>query len=348
MYQFLCTRCYVALVGAALLLSACIAPLPVAPQPATTDNATGALDTVRVLQLPFLSFAPFFIAQEEGYFAEQGIQIEFIKMEDSNEAVPALIQGELDVLGGYITIGMLNAMAHGEPIRIVADKAYMGTTDCVADAIMVRTGLAETGEPIPADILKTLRFSYTPVSIEAYVGEKLLAESNLTLTDIQFENIPNPAAELEALQQGAVDLTLVSEPWVTRTTDAGAGVVWKRVSEVTPDFQSAVVIYGSRLLAGDGDVGKRFMTAYLKAVAQYAEGQTPRNLTIVSQATGLEEAFLQKSCWPPFHPDGYINTASIADFADWAVSQKLLDQPVSEELFWDARFVDYANQALAK
>jgi NitT/TauT family transport system substrate-binding protein len=334
-----------------LVLTACTAaPLASTQQSGVDkgDNATGTvqLTTVKVLQLPFLSFAPFFIAQEEGYFAEQGLAVEFIKMEDSNEAVPALIQGDLDVLGGYITVGMLNAMAKGEPIRVVADKAYIGKTDCVADAIMVRNGLVEPGQPIAADVLKTLRFSYTPVSIEAYFVEKLLADGNLTLNDIQFENIPNPAAELEALQQGAVDLALVSEPFVTRITDAKAGVVWKRVSEVTPDFQSAVLIYGSRLLAGDGAVGKRFMTAYLKGVAQYSEGHTARNLAIVSQATGLEEALLQKTCWPPFHIDGYINTTSISQFADWAVTQELLDSTLTEEQFWDARFVEHANQQL--
>lgn len=335
------------------LVTACVAP-PVAPQSSTTKagSASGAaakpLDTVKVLQLPYLSFAPFFIAQAEGYFAEQGIAIEFIKMEDSNQAVPALIQGDLDVLGGYITVGMLNAMAKGEPLRIVADKGYMGTTDCVADAIMVRNGLVEAQQPLTKDALQALHFSFTPVSIEAYFVEKLLAEQKLSLTEIKFDDIPNPAAELEALQQGAVDLALVSEPWVTRITEANAGVVWKRVSEVTPDFQSAVVIYGSRLLAGDGALGKRFMAAYLKGVAQYATGKTARNLAIVSQNTNLEEAVLQKTCWPPFHPDGAINQASIAAFADWAVSQGLLDQAVGAELFWDGRFVEAANQMLAK
>jgi NitT/TauT family transport system substrate-binding protein len=341
------------LMGLLLLLTvtACTtAPIATTTQPnmdkADHAPATEELTSVKVLQLPFLSFAPFFIAQEEGYFAEQGLAVEFIKMEDSNEAVPALIQGDLDVLGGYVTIGLLNAMAKGEPIKIVADKGYMGTIDCVADAIMVRPGLAESQQPIATDQLKALRFSFTPVSIEAYFVEKLLAESNLTMNDIQFENIPNPAAELEALQQGAVDLALVSEPWVTRIIDANAGAVWQSVSDVTPDFQSAVMIYGSRLLAGDGDIGKRFMTAYLKAVAQYAEGHTARNLAIVSQATGLDEALLQKTCWPPFHQDGYINSASITQFADWAVAQKLLDGPLTEEQFWDPQFVAYANEQM--
>lgn len=334
-----------------LALTACVAAPPAITERSGLNKGdsaatAGELTPVKVLQLPFLSFAPFFIAQEEGYFTEQGLAVEFVKMEDSNEAVPALIQGDLDVLGGYVTVAILNAMAQGEPIKIVADKGYMGATDCVADAIMVRNGLAELQQSIAPDLLKTWRFSYTPVSIEAYFVEKLLAAGELTLDDIQFENIPNPAAELQALQQGAVDLALVSEPWVTRNIDENAAVVWQRVSDVTPDFQSAVVIYGARLLTGDGDIGKRFMTAYLKAVAQYTEGKTARNLAIVSQATGLEEALLQKTCWPPFHTDGKINAASITQFADWAVTQELLDGPVTEEQFWDAQFVAYANEQL--
>ena len=68
---------------------------------------------LKVLVAPFLGYAPFFIAMEEGYFAEQGLEIEFVKMGGTIEAIPALAQGKLDVLSGDISIGILNAIARG-------------------------------------------------------------------------------------------------------------------------------------------------------------------------------------------------------------------------------------------
>lgn len=65
---------------------------------------------LKVLLTPFLSQAPFLIAKEEGYFTEQGFQVDFVRMNRAHEAIPALIQGLLDVVPGTINITFLNAM----------------------------------------------------------------------------------------------------------------------------------------------------------------------------------------------------------------------------------------------
>ena len=51
-----------------VLISACVSP-PRAKEPAMT--------TVKVAYLPLISNGPLFIAKEEGYFAQQGINAEF-------------------------------------------------------------------------------------------------------------------------------------------------------------------------------------------------------------------------------------------------------------------------------
>ncbi|MFC2023722.1 ABC transporter substrate-binding protein, partial [Chloroflexota bacterium] len=68
---------------------------------------------LKVLKLAYLSFAPFFIAEEEGFFADQGLEIEFVPFKRSSEAIVPLVQGELDVLAGTLSFGLLNAMARG-------------------------------------------------------------------------------------------------------------------------------------------------------------------------------------------------------------------------------------------
>jgi len=75
----------------ALLLGACTSPRVEQTQPAPV--------TLKVVILPYLSEAPLFIA-EEGYFAEQALDIEFVELKRSAEAVPALAQGDLDVIAG--------------------------------------------------------------------------------------------------------------------------------------------------------------------------------------------------------------------------------------------------------
>lgn len=86
---------------------------------------------LKVVSYPYLSLAPFFIADEEGYFTEQGLQIEFVKISDTSIALPALIKGNLDVWGGYIDPSCLNAIARGAHIRIVADKGQLNSKLCL-------------------------------------------------------------------------------------------------------------------------------------------------------------------------------------------------------------------------
>src|SRR6476469_9498226 len=82
------------LLGLCLLVQACSA--------IRVAQAPPARVTIRLVQLPYLTFAPFFIAQEEGFFNAQGLDIENVKLERTAQAIPALVSGQLDVLGGAV------------------------------------------------------------------------------------------------------------------------------------------------------------------------------------------------------------------------------------------------------
>jgi NitT/TauT family transport system substrate-binding protein len=123
--------------------------------------------------------------------------------------------------------------------------------------------------------------------------------------------------------------------------------MWMPVQDVIPDFQAGFVVYGPTLLEKNQDAGHRFMLAYRKAVRQYNQGKTPRNLDILAKEFELDRGLLEASCWQPFRADGHINAQSVFDFQAWAVKEGYLDTPVGQERFWDSRFLDRANQAVA-
>ncbi len=324
-------------VALGLLLQACVPLSGVQPTPEPV--------TLKVLLLSFLTFAPFFIAEEEGYFAEQGLQIEFVEMRRSAEAVPALAQGELDVVAGSLSLSLLNAMARGAKIKFVADKGYIAPAGCASAALMARRVLVEAGELDSPIQLQGRRISMNQANYEGFYVEKLLNTVGLTLDDVEIVDIPTPV-ELEALGNASIDLISTSEPWVTRIVQAGHGVLWMPAQQVIPDFQLAFVLYGPTLLDENPDAGRRFMVAYLQAVRQYNRGKTERNSEILAEHTGLERKLLNEACWTPIRNDGQINVQSVLDFQAWALEKGYLDSPLTEEQFWDASFVEYANQVL--
>ena len=302
---------------------------------------------LKVVSQPFLSYAPFYIAQEEGYFAEQGLEIEFVKS-GSEEAVPGLAQGQLDVLGGTLSTALLKAMAWGEKIKFVADRGYVATGRCAYSGLVARKDLVESGELKDPAQLKGRRVALGReeiASMNGYRLDKLLALGHLTFDDVELVDVPS-AAQLDAFGKGTLDLTGTSEPWITRLVNTGHAVLWVPAEQVMPDFQMLTLVYGASLLKGNPDVGRRFMVAYQKAVQQYNQGKTERNLEIMAEFSGLDRDLLNQSCWPDFRDDGHINITSILEFQDWAIQKGYLDQAATEEQFWDPSFVDYANGVL--
>ena len=85
-------------------------------------EADAELIELKVVTVPFLGFAPFFIAQEEGFFLEQGLDVEFIEMFRTADSIPALLQGDLDMIGTVIDVGTLNAISQGSTLRVVSDR----------------------------------------------------------------------------------------------------------------------------------------------------------------------------------------------------------------------------------
>ncbi|MBN2549024.1 MAG: ABC transporter substrate-binding protein [Anaerolineales bacterium] len=331
-----------------LLIIVCLFTLVMpgcAKSPVPTPPPAAPPAKVKVLLLPFLSFAPFFIAEQEGYFAEQGLQIEYIRLDRGTEAIVALAQNDLDVYAGAINLGILKAM-RGTNIRIVADKGYFDPNGCTYMSILVRKELAPDGEFSASELLGKQVNMSARGNIREYYFDSVLESAGLDSQMISFTNVPDEGVG-EALKNGSIDISPITEPWVTRILEDGHSFSWMPSEQVLPGYHFTFIAYSDRFRSQSPDVGRRFMVAYLKALRQYNQGKTERNLEILAQATSLERQFLLDSCWGAIRPDGYMSVEDVLSFQDWAIAKGLLDQaPLTAEQIWDPTFVEAANQAL--
>jgi NitT/TauT family transport system substrate-binding protein len=297
---------------------------------------------LKVAVLPFLSYGPLFIAAEEGYFAGENLRVEFVKMNRSAQAVPLLIEGQLDVLTGTLTPALLNAIARGARIRLVADKGFLDPDGCDYNALVAQSTLIESGELDSPAALSGRRIVLEPNEFRGYFVEAFLRQSGLSLHDIRPVDIPD-AAMMDAFEQGTIELAATAEPWITRLVQTGKVKVWRPAQQVLPGFQVGAILYGPSILDGNRDAGRRFARAYLRAVRQYNLGKTERNRAILAKHTGLDPDVLQQACWPSFRGDGRINVRSVLDYEMWALSKGLLDRVLAQEQFWDPQFIQDAS-----
>jgi NitT/TauT family transport system substrate-binding protein len=331
----------------AILLSGCASAI--SQQPATTEapqvSATQELTKIKVSVLPFLTYAPLFIAKEEGFYAEQGLDVEFVPIEKNSDAMAPLAQGQLDVASGSFDVSTLNAIAKGANLKYVSDKGYLDAKGCSAMTFVVRKELLESGALEDPAKLKGMKAALMPASSSEYALNILLKDTGLTTKDIDIQNVPLPS-RLEAMKNGQLDITAVSPPWTERFAASGDTAVWNGMEKVTPNIQFSVNIFGPNFLEKNRELGKKYMIAYLKGVRQYNQGKTDRNVEILSKYTQMTPEEVRQSCWISIRSDGMIDSAALSGFQEWALARGFQVAPVSIDQLLDMSFVQYANEVL--
>jgi len=323
---------------AAVIATACVSQIPTGSPVPTTP----AMTTVRVAYLPLMSNGPLFIAKEEGYFTQQGINVEFEKFQSATTALPALINGDIAVSGGQVSPGLVNAVTKGAHVRIVADKGRASPGSCVAQGLMVRRDLFESGVVTKASDLKGRRIMAN--SEQSYGISRILDMGNLTNDDVEMVNM-DFASGAVALSNGGIDAGYLSEPYVTQVNNSRSAVMLIPAQAYSPDWP-APLYYGPAILDKDPELGKRFMVAYLQGVKQYNQGKTERNLAILGNYTKLDRELLNQSCWMAVSNDGDLPRKPVREYLDWMYKNNKIDKNPDDDQLFDMSYVNYANAVL--
>jgi NitT/TauT family transport system substrate-binding protein len=320
-------------------LAAC-APALAAAGCGTADD--DGLPRVVVSARSYFVNAPILLAEAEGFFEEEGVDVEIVESPggSTTQMLPALTAGKVDVVAGSPTIGFLSAMAQGARVRFVVDRGRWRTEPCSYGAVVARRDLVRSGAVRSVADLGGRRVALHSNVIDRYTYETALSQAGLALDSVIDVQVPVQSV-LDALNRGAVDAASVIEPWLTHAVAAGHEIVLS-AGDVTPNAQLGVLTFGPRLLDEEPELGRRFIRGYLRGVARYREGKTSRNLEVLERLTGMERDFLARICWPPMEADGRIEPEGIVAFQRWAVRSGLLDRVVPESGFWDPRFVEAA------
>lgn len=295
----------------------------------------GSLPKLRVTFNPHLSWGPLMIAQAEGFFREEGVEVEFVSALRPEEALVALVSGDIDVNPGPLHAGFLSAIAQGAKIRIAAGQGHLTRDGCTYYGIVLRPGL----DPSRASSIARMRTSQDGMT--RFAATRLLAAHNVNLNAIETVRLPDAVMAM-SLEQGTLDAVAVTEPSLTRLSKIGK--LWLSGQDALPDFQWGVIAFGARLLYREQDAGVRFIRAYNRGVAQYREGKTPRNVAIIAEATGEPPELLREACWLGFTTDSYLNWESVAAFQQWANDEGLMEYTLSRDQAWDSTFVSAARQ----
>ncbi|WP_309090888.1 ABC transporter substrate-binding protein [Domibacillus sp.] len=239
------------------------------------------------------SGAGFYIANEKGYFEDYNIEVEFATFANSDDMLPALASGEVDIAGGVSSASFFNAIAQGIDVKIIADKGHNEKGKSYFTFVI---GADKKDEIKDYSDLKGKKVAVsTEHAVDDYIFRKMLEHAGLKESDVEFVLMPDFGNMLAAIENGSVDAALQIEPLITQGVSEGIHIRFGDATDFAPKAQIAMVLGSPQFINEQKDVSLRFMAAYLKGVRDYNDafkkGEGKKEIIdIMTKYTSLKDA----------------------------------------------------------
>lgn len=251
---------------AAILISACSSSSTSASaQSSASASATGsasssstAMTNIVVGSLPVLDTAGLQVAIKEGFFTQAGLNVTVQSVAQSTVAIPDLLHGSIDVIGGGNYVSFLEAQAHGTfPVEFLA-PAVNCTTDNYGVVAMPSSGIAKASDLAG----KTVAVNLTK-NIQTLTTDAVLSADGVSAGSVKYVQIPFPDM-VAALKSGKVDAVSAVEPFLSAALAAGGKLVTSTCTGPTANFPLSGYITTQTWAAAHPAAAKAFQTALEK------------------------------------------------------------------------------------
>lgn len=326
------------------------APASSAPAPSqTTEPAktpSGDLQTVKFGFVPVAINAPVYVAAEKGYFADEGLNVEFLPVDGGSDAIVQVAAGTFDAVGGGISASMLNAVARGIEFEIAAPLHTERPK--LASPFVVSKKRFDNGELTKMSDLKGKKVATNNrgTATEWWLSEAL-KQGGVDITEVEVIGLPFPQVA-PALESGTLDGAILTEPFATAAEDKGFIV---RLSEnFISDFKPTYVYFNKQWVTANPDAATRFIKAYLRG-ARDLQGEQyfdAANVAAIAKYTRVNPEVIKRARRPYFDPNGAVPLADIQTLQAFYRKQGLLnyDQDIDMSKFVNTKYVEEALKQL--
>jgi NitT/TauT family transport system substrate-binding protein len=190
-----------------------------APAQATATGSAAGMTSIVVGALPVIDTAGLQVALKEGFFTQAGLNVTVKSVTQSTAAIPDLLHGSIDVIGGGNYVSFFEAEAHGTfPVQILAPAV-----DCTPDTYGV-VAMPSSGITKPADLAgKTIAVNLTQ-NVQTLTTSAVLTADGVSTSSVHYVQIPFPDMT-SALQANRVDAISAVEPFLSAALAAGGKLV---------------------------------------------------------------------------------------------------------------------------
>ena len=295
------------------------------------------------------------IAEDRGYFAQEGVQIEDVPLTgNSSDTIPMLAGAQLDIAGGAPSASLFNSVNRNVGLKIVVPMIVADKNDRSA-AMIVRKDLVDGGGYKGPQDFKGKKIGVVGLgSFSQYAVQQLLAKANLTGNDVTWVPLSFPDL-VTGLANKGIDAAWEVEPFITAAEDKSVAKMVADIGDVLPGFPEGVEMASPSILKDHPDAVQRFVTAIIRAERDYHKaidlnqgGRDQVVQTLIAHTAIKDPKQYERIGLGPVDPNGTFDLKVLDGLQDFFLQAGALQQKADVSKLVDQSFVDKAVQQLGK
>jgi NitT/TauT family transport system substrate-binding protein len=281
------------------------------------QQAAETVEPLKIGLLPLLDYLPYYVAEENGYFEDAGVEVEGLTAASSAERDQLMQAGEIDVMVHEMTS---TAVFNRDEVTIQNILITRGVTP---DHPMFRI-LSAPGSDItsPAD-LAGVPVAVAENTIMEYVTIRLLEAEGLTSDEIVLQSVPIIVERFQLLVEGQVQAAILPDPLATAALEAGANLVVDDTAH--PQYSLGLLTFSVDAIENNTEAVRRFVTAWNRAVEELNTNPDGYR-TLFLEKVQVPESVRDTYELPTYQLNAVPTEAQWDDGIDWLLEKGLLDE----------------------
>lgn len=329
--------------SAGLLLHACSTA-----SSGTASSNSAETTEISIGTVTWIGLTPLFIAQEKGFFTEEGISLNINNFSSNGEAMAGFVAGRLDAMSAVSSEAIL-VKAQDKDFKVV----LVEDNSVGADGVLAKKSIASIAD------FKGQKVAVDQSGVSYFFLLQILKEAGLTKEDITPVNVDPPGAAA-AYQSGNVDIAVTYAPFLQQANEAvpDGRIIYD--SAKMPAAIADMYLFDSAFIAANPKAVQGFVNGVFKGL-KFLQQNPQEGLAIAAKQLEMEPDALAGDLKGIKLPDPATNLTMLKDSSSnlyliptlKELAQFLADQgeidavPADLESIFDPQFVE-AAQATAK
>ena len=223
-------------------------------------GSAAEMTKLKVSILPIVDTAPLFAAQKQGYFAQEGLEVDTARIVSGTAGIPGAVAGVYDIVYTNI-VSTLLAKSQGIDVRIIASGSQAGTKPPDTSGLVgrkadnIKSGADVEGKTIAVNQRNNINWLFAVAWIKKTGGD---------VSKVKIREVPFPQMN-DAVKSKQVDVAHNIEPFLAGgLRDPNLTIVGWPFSTVLPGIRAAQWIVTGETVKKRPEVVHKFVRALRK------------------------------------------------------------------------------------